>query len=117
MSNVIDTALAHAGHFSDEFLNWLPHNMHVWRAFELEAFRVHARGFRHYSARTIVHVLRHHTAVAEAEADRHWKVNNNHSPYLARLFDLVHPDKAGMWEYRVCTKRRAANLPQVRAVA
>lgn len=84
--------------FTDEFVEFLPDNVHVFRAFEAEALKLRARGFRRYSARTIVHVLRHHSAVAENGSE--WKINNNHSPYLARLFDLLHPHYAGMWEYR-----------------
>lgn len=88
--------------FSIEFIEWLPNNFHVWEAFCEHAMKVRNRGFKHYSARTIVHVLRHHSAIHEK--DGAWKVNNNHSPYLARLFDLVYPDCAGMWEYRITKK-------------
>lgn len=89
----------HREQFTEEFIGWLPNNMHVWIAFERETLRVIARGFKHYSARTIVHFLRHHSAVAE-NAGEGWKINNNHSPYLARLYDLVHPTQVGLWEYR-----------------
>lgn len=92
------TAQLHPGKFTAEFLDWLPDNLHVYDAFEREARRVHGRGFKHYSARTIVHVLRHHSALAEVGDG--WKLNNNHSPYLARLFDLLNPGMAGLWEYR-----------------
>ncbi len=101
---VVRIANANAGQFSAEFLAWLPLNLHVWRAFEIEAIRVHVRGFTHYSSKTIVHVLRHHSALHEAGDG--WKLNNNHSPYLARLFDLAHPTRAGMWEYRTTTARK-----------
>ena len=90
------------GLFSVEFREWLPNNMHVWEAFCEEAFKVRRKGFKHYSARTIIHVLRHHSAVQETGDE--WKINNNHSPYLARLFDLVFPESAGMWEYRTTKK-------------
>jgi hypothetical protein len=91
-------AMRHPGKFTDDFLAWLPANLHVYDAFEREAQRVYVRGFKHYSARTIVHVLRHHSALAEVGDG--WKLNNNHSPYLARLFDLLNPAMAGLWEYR-----------------
>lgn len=90
---------AHPQYFTDDFAEWLPDNLHVFNAFEAEALKVIRRGFKHYSARTIVHVLRHHSAVQETAGDG-WKINNNHSPYLARLFDLLHPAHAGLWEYR-----------------
>lgn len=88
--------------FSDDFIGWLPENLHVWDAFVGEAAKVRSKGFKHYSARTIIHVLRHHSAVAETGGE--WKINNNHSPYLARLFDLMFPHYAGMWEYRETKK-------------
>jgi hypothetical protein len=88
--------------FSKEFLKWLPDNLHIWKSFCEQAFKVRDRGFKHYSARTIVHFLRHHSAIAEVGGQ--WKINNNYSPYLARLFDLRFPHIAGFWEYRE-TKR------------
>jgi hypothetical protein len=84
--------------FSDEFIKWFPINIHVWDAFVAEAIKVQNKGYKHYSARTIIHVLRHHSAISENESE--WKINNNYSPYLARLFDLVYPHKAGLFEYR-----------------
>jgi len=88
--------------FCEEFTDWLPNNLHVWDAFVGEAMKVRNKGFRHYSARTIIHVLRHHSVVQEQGSE--WKINNNHSPYLARLFDLMFPAFAGMWEYRETKK-------------
>lgn len=84
--------------FSDDFVEWLPDNMHIYQAFVVEAIKIHSRGFKHYSARTIIHVLRHHSAISEIGGE--WKINNNFSPYLARLFDLAYPHMAGMFEYR-----------------
>jgi hypothetical protein len=99
---IVETARQHTSKFSSDFLNWLPNNLHVWNAFVHEAERVIARGFKHYSARTIIHVLRHHSALEEAGGE--WKLNNNYSPYLARLFDIVYPQHAGLWEYRETKK-------------
>ncbi len=84
--------------FSNEFIKWFPDNMHVWHAFVIETIKVQQKGFKHYSARTIIHVLRHHSAVSENGSQ--WKINNNYSPYLARLYDLVYPKKSGLFEYR-----------------
>ena len=98
--------LEHHELFPEEFEDWLAANFHIWQAFVAEAQKVRARGFQKYSARTIVHFLRHHTAVAEASSAG-LKVNNNHSPYLARLFDLRYPSMAGMWEYRTVLKNSA----------
>lgn len=90
---------AHADRFTDEFIEYLPHNLHVFRAFEREAMKVVARGWKHYSARTIVEVLRHHTALQESRGQG-WKLNDWHTPYLARLFALLHPQHADLFEFR-----------------
>ena len=102
MDHVLDILDEHASLFSGEFMDWLPDNVHVWDAFCHEAFAVRRAGYTHYSARTIIHFLRHHSAVAEKGGV--WKINNNHSPYLARLFDLRYPDAAGLWQYRETKK-------------
>ena len=104
MSYVINLANQNADIFSKDFLEWLPDNIHVYLAFAVEAIKIQRKGFKHYSARTIVHVLRHHSAVAENGSG--WKINDHHSPYLARLFDLHHPAIAGLFEYRATNKTR-----------
>ena len=99
---IINTLMENQNKFSKEFINWFPENEHVWNAFALEAMKVKRAGFKHYSARTIIHVLRHHSAIAENGSE--WKINNNYSPYLARLFDIVYQDRAGLFEYRTVQK-------------
>jgi hypothetical protein len=101
-TKVEEVLKTHKDKFCDEFINWLPDNEHVWEAFTNEAVKIQKKGFKHYSARTIVHVLRHHSVVSENGSE--WKINNNHSPYLARLFDLVYPHRAGLFEYRTTQK-------------
>lgn len=88
--------------FSNEFIEWLPKNEHVWRAFVKETNKVISVGFKHYSARTIIHVLRHHSALVENGTP--WKISNNSSPYLARLFALAYPDFAGIFHYKATPK-------------
>ena len=102
MSIIVKTARDNSELFSQTFLEWLPDNLHVFDAFADEALKVRQKGFSHYSARTILHVLRHHSALSETNGE--WKINNDHSPYLARLFDLLYPNAAGLWEYRTTRK-------------
>ncbi len=101
--------LQHPEQFTMKFVRFLPDNLHVWAAFEREASVVVQRGFQHYSARTIVHFLRHHTNVREAGGGA-WKINNDHSPYLARLWALAHPEHADLFEFRLA-HRRAHKAP------
>lgn len=95
----LSVAAEHEELFTPKFLAWLPANFHVYDAFCEETLKVIGLGFSHYSARTILHYLRHHTALAECNSEG-WKLNNDFSPYLARLFDLMNPHLAGLFEYR-----------------
>lgn len=95
----IQVAQAHSDLFTPEFLEYLPANTHVYFSFEREAKRIVARGFAHYRARTIVEVLRHHTALHEVSGSQR-KINDHATPYLARLFSLMNPANAGLFEFR-----------------
>lgn len=90
MSGAVDMVEANPKLFTQEFRVWLPKNLHIWDAFVQESTRVIDRGFQHYSARTIIHVLRHHSALVE-NGTGEWKISNNTSPYLSRLFGLMYP--------------------------
>ena len=103
--DIVELARGHAKDSPQEFLDWLPENLTVWNAFVEQTFLVIKKGFKHYSSYTIVEFLRHHTAVAEGGSE--WKINNNHRPYLSRLFDLRYPQHAGLFEYRTTTKVKA----------
>lgn len=96
-STVVCIARANADQFTQRFLEYLPSNTHVFEAFAREALRIRASGRKHYSARTIIEVLRHQSALGEQTGD--WKLNDHHTPYLARLFDLVYPGES-LWEKR-----------------
>ena len=108
MAQPVFMAQMNVEQFSADFLAWLPSNLHVYRAFEAEAFAVIRAGIKHYSARTIIHVLRHHSALAEN--GKGWKLNDHTSPYLGRLFSLLHPEHAGMWETRTCKAARKGRV-------
>jgi hypothetical protein len=113
LSLVHELALRNAVHFSPGFPLWLRENAHIWVAFEREATRAWAargglaaatRGkMPHYSARTIVEVLRHHSMLREAGGG--WKINDHCVPELARLYHLLYPSRAGFFETRA---RRSA---------
>lgn len=93
------TEIARRNGFPDKFLEWLPENNHIWLAFVEETMKVIHLGFEHYSARTIIHFLRHHSALTEKSL-KGFKINDHHSPYLGRLFDIIYPEYAGLWEKR-----------------
>lgn len=91
-------ARRHEDQFKEGFCDWLWENLHVWRAFEREALKIWNRGRDHYSARTIIEVLRHESALADNGPE--YKLNDWQTPDLARLFMLAHPDCAGFFETR-----------------
>lgn len=63
----------------------------LYQAFEAEALRIIARGFRRYSARTIVEWLRHNSAI-QADPTGQFKINDHITPTLARDFMDDHPE-------------------------
>jgi hypothetical protein len=102
--------LARGDVFRPGFAAWLADNRHVWHRFEAEAHKVRARGRKHYSARTIVEVLRHESALADSGEP--WKLNDHNTPDLARLYLLAHPDASGFFETRLLSKSdRGDTLP------
>ncbi len=98
-TNPVDVVHANASIFRDSFAGWLSENGHVWRRFEQEADKVWNKGRRHYSARTIVEVLRHESALREN--DPLFKLNDHNTPDMARLYRLLHPQRADLFETRV----------------
>lgn len=83
----------------DEFCDWLADNFHVWEAFVEEADKVLAAGHTRYSHQTIIYYLRHNNAVSEVSTAG-WKLNNNATPYLGRLFALVYQDYYDFFTFR-----------------
>lgn len=73
-------------------------NPGVYLAFVKEAEAVRASNFTHYSARTIIHVLRHHSAVKDGGET--FKINDHISPYLARRLARERPAFATFFEFR-----------------
>jgi len=70
----------------------------VYRKFCSLAFKLLERGHQHYSSDAILHVIRF-------ETDLGWgrdglKINNNHSPYYARLFAKDHPAHKEFFRFR-----------------
>lgn len=102
---ILDIAKANASELSAEFMQWLPDNLHVWDAYVSEVFKVIRKGFKHYSSRTIIEVIRHHSAISDT--DGIYKINDHSVPYLSRLFDMAYPQHKGLFEYRTTTKEKA----------
>lgn len=72
--------------YLDDFAEWAHENAHIVQAFFSSADAV-ARYRAYYSARTISEVLRHESIVRDKGSE--WKINNNRTPDLARLYQAV----------------------------
>lgn len=66
--------------FHAEFPQWLDENFDLWARFEHQCNLIRRRGFEHYSARTVVHYLRHETALQQKTGPLKLKINNNVRP-------------------------------------
>ena len=77
---------------------WFLENWHVVEAFERQALRLIGMNREHYSARTIVEVLRHHSVLNDTSDA--FKINDHNAPDLARAFVVLHPEHVDFWEYR-----------------
>ncbi len=78
-----------------EFHRANPHVYAMFKRFTFEVLRRHT----HYSARAVVHRMRWHTSI-EVVNDDEFKINNNHTPYYARLFMKDFPLHEGFFRTR-----------------
>lgn len=84
-----------AGGFQADFPEWAHENAHIVRAFFSSADAV-AQYRAYYSARTITEHLRHESIVRDKGSE--WKINNNRTPDLARLYEAVR--RNGLFSFR-----------------
>lgn len=88
----------YAQFFAPGFLPWLADNPTIYDDFERHALDTLERGKEHFSARTIVEDMRHFLRLRDGDGTL--KINNNRAPDLARVFAILHPQHALLWEYR-----------------
>lgn len=73
-----------------------------FEAFVTEAHKI-ATKREHYSARTLIEVIRHHSVLADS--DKTYKVNNNITPVVARLATDMFPYLNGLFQMKTRTSR------------
>jgi hypothetical protein len=78
----------------------------VAKEFERLALQAIASGRCRFSARTLVELVRWHTAIEQKGEP--FKINNNLTPRLARWFLRKHPEHAGFFEMREQRRARDA---------
>ena len=99
--------LRHPDRYEDWFPDWLKENWPLWTAFCRIARAAQDNGRKHYSARGIFHAIRFHTSIRDAvpmlrgiRVEEGFKVNNDKSALMARLFNNMHPDNEGFFKTR-----------------
>lgn len=78
----------------------------VWREFERITLSLIHRGWHHYSADGVMHIVRYHTTAGD-DPGAPFKINNNHVSWYSRLFAQRHPEHAAFFRFR-SGERRAA---------
>lgn len=81
------------------FLEFHEANPQVWDLFVRYTFEVIRAGQRHYSADAILHRIRWHVNIETKNTDG-FKINNNWSAYLARMFMQRFPHHRGFFRTR-----------------
>jgi len=75
-------------------------NPQVWKRFCHHVRRLTLRGAEHYSARTIISVIRFERDLESMDIATGFHVNNNFSPYYARMWEIRHPDRPRFFSKR-----------------
>lgn len=78
-----------------KFIDYIQDNLNVWLEFEKMCLNLINNGYEHYSARTLIHVIRYQTHVGEFKSK--YKVNDHISPVFARVFMILHPQHDGFF--------------------
>ena len=74
-------------------------NPWVWREYERYALKLAVRGVKRYGSKTIYEHLRY-VHDLQTESDDGLKLNNNYTPYYARLFKQEHPEYGEFFAFR-----------------
>lgn len=82
-----------------QFMEFHERNPHVYRLFCRFCDELIASGRTRYSARTILHRIRWHVDTQTDSGDG-LKINNNHSPFYARMWASEHPRHSDFFQTR-----------------
>ena len=80
-------------------------NPQVWQRFCYHVERLKARGATHYSARTLISVIRFERDMASRDFETGLRVNDHFSPYYGRLYEIAYPDDEGFFSKRKLISR------------
>lgn len=97
LQDALDIIDLDAEAFQPAFRPWLIENWPIWERFCQEAEVIWSMGRPHYSARTIIEVMRHETALRQMEG---LKIDNSFVPDCGRLYGRVYATRANFFECR-----------------
>jgi hypothetical protein len=83
----------------EKWLKFHSANPDIYRLFVKYTKEALGANYDKYSARTIIHRIRWHVLI-DTRSEDGFKINNNHSPYYARLFMHDFPHNTGVFELR-----------------
>jgi hypothetical protein len=83
----------------EDFDRFHRNNPAVWELFVQYTHTMIATGRRRYSARMVIYRIRWETDLTTKSGDG-FKINNNHTPYYARLFNQEYPHHVGFFSLR-----------------
>lgn len=95
--------LRRTNHIEREFLAFHAARPDIYEWFHYFTMRVIGRGYKRHSARDIIHRIRWELRIERTE--RRFKINNNWSPYYARMWETANPQYRGFFEKRTLTAR------------
>jgi hypothetical protein len=72
----------------------------VWMRFAHHVRRLKDRGATHYSARTLISVIRFERDLEFRDWETGLRVNDHFSPYYGRLWEIAHPEDRGFFSKR-----------------
>jgi hypothetical protein len=78
------------GKYPPGFFYWIQYNAHIWNSFEQSALRIAHNKRKRYSARTIIEHMRWESDIRDMKGKPLFKLSNDMTPGLARLFMQKH---------------------------
>lgn len=90
--------LRRTNHIEREFMIFHMSRPDIYRWFDYFTQRVISRGYKHHSARDVIHRIRWELMIERTEVD--FKINDHWSPYYARMWERANPTYRGFFEKR-----------------
>lgn len=79
-------------YFSYRFCDWIITNTHIYDEFAKLADQIVATGRMRFGAKCISETIRYYTLLHQADLDSDYKISNEITSDMARLYLVMHPD-------------------------